>query len=1560
MNQFYDEVVNLRNTYCKTYQINKTQFLAAYNREKRISEDYNGRQILELLQNADDAHASKVKIQLIKSTNTIKISNTGKNENSFSSAGIESLMVADYSSKSKWENIGNKGLGFRSLLSWCDCIKIKSNGYCISFSEKIAHDFLLSKSDADDILDQGLGYTQEEIDAINIEEEYEEGTVCFPILGIPKIEKQNEFICIQDKSKVHWITEIELKYKDNQDILSAIEFQLSENGLNDNVLLFLNHITEIEIEVDSNTVRKITSKILKKEEEFYGSYYLKEINGICWKILSDLGEYPKEAFGNIKKLQKIPKYSAMIAWKDTHIEDNYLYTYFPTLITLKLPFIIHGSFKIDSARNHLIQENTSFKNNEFIFDKVILLIKIAVIRIQNQDIISNWSSYEFLQTNGLPHETVYFNNKLQELQNTLKIYPSVKDEYLSYNEYKYYSERWSDFALKEEYKDIFSEMIKSGRVLETKESNLDFYEPTILKQKLETVIELIKNKDKLEERLELISILKDFNLSKKFENWNNGEKFELLYSGINEDNTVVPIKNTETAFVYTEDSYNEVDKYKPDYAQFSLVDNELNNRLFKSLEVEEERRNSQNPDESLQRTLARLLSSFIKVKEYDITAITKDVISQTKQEIDNNPQQRETIIQQEIRFLYFANNSWRKETRKPEYKAYFLNKNHDVKLATDLYFSSTYSELGETVEKLFSGINTDDDFLAQRNVWTVLKDEEINNIIKFFSYFGVNSFITVESLKALELKDFQSRDKISDFNKITGSNGNYYDSIDVIQNIDKIQQITDLTTLLLIIYKSDILRQKLLYQNYEIYRSSAYTQTKYSFACWQLRKLKKFDNSFAHDKNSVIFKILNQDNPIRLETFSEYDIPLTDIEKIMVSLNAKNQLKDFGEEKIYKIICSLKDIISDGKYVKSVYSEAKSALVELEKEKHSITPPNEVEYFSKKGNLKFYEINTKVYYFNDKILPRKVMNSISILDMPLRQGGDVIPRLFNIKGKDDFNIQIIKIVDSNYNYKFQDKLNELKPYLFALRFKTNVKDKESEIKALNDSNIILVKELQYKCPSLGPDLLNLDDYDFVTGLTDDNYYIKVPEEDNFFTMPQFQDSLTEILSIIFNLTDESKLNDFRLVISRMNVLSSLTENGFLLDEEIDESNKYCNLKYTQVYKLWDSIYSLYHKGWLPEQNWKSINEVIDYVVADLHINKPSFDIRDFNSKEGICYLKMLQDTLGISPIQLLKDNRLTLQNYNVKSLKDIQSKYEKQFIKKWWDECNLTKDIQKDYFERIFKYRDLLDTVLQSNESELLDDLKYNIDLNLQDYFEKILLRYTKGEKWNQIKIDFINNNYKEIKELDEYKEILYLKNNKNKYLFYFSGNMEIIKKECSEDTSDSSSTPPQLGQIKAEWGTGKTPEDDNKKPKQKHHGSFNESDQGKTKKTGTAAENIVIKYFNDNHFSYIDRRGESGESNSDDSYHYDFEYWKDNEPHRYLEVKHDGDVFMSVDEKEFGLNFENKSYYDMALVDVQNQSINFIKSFFDFEEDTETFENNKNFKATPVKYKIETVFKKD
>ena len=596
--------------------------------------------------------------------------------------------------------------------------------------------------------------------------------------------------------------------------------------------------------------------------------------------------------------------------------------------------------------------------------------------------------------------------------------------------------------------------------------------------------------------------------------------------------------------------------------------------------------------------------------------------------------------------------------------------------------------------------------------------------------------------------------------------------------------------------------------------------------------------------------------------------------------------------------------------------------------------------------------------------------------MPLRQGGEIIPHLFNIKGKKDFSIKLYEPQYSNFNTEFQEKINELKPYLFALRFKSYVKDKNSEIKALNESKIYLVKELSYDCPSLKKNNLELEDYDFISDLDSNIYFIKVPDNSNFYTMPQFIDSLTEIISIIFNLTDDSRLNDFRLIITRMNVLESLTNNGFLLDEEIDDSKKYCNLQYTFEFGFWNSLYSEITNGEnLPEMNWDNTDDLADYFTTKFTIQKPSFNITDFNSNEGVEYLKMLKERLNVDIKTLLKKNRISIQNFNVKLLRDAQSRYEKQFIKKWWDECTSDENKQKSYFDRIYKYRNIIDTFISDNISELIDKVKYDFNFNANEILLKLIDKYTINPDWNPIHIDTSLTDFPEIRELDQYKDYLKFKNEKNKYLFYFDGN---LKKIVSENNEKNEETASEKNESKptAEWGTGAKFNDDgvhkNKKGKShgshhdsdsendkkgKSHGSHHDSDSENDKKVGKTAEEIVIQFFKDNGYSFIDRRGESGESNSDDSFHYDFEYWKNEETHRYLEVKHDGEIYMSNGEKEFGLNFENKAYYDLALVDTNTKNIKFINKFFDFDELTETFENNNKFTAIPVKYKIETKF---
>ena len=116
------------------------EMTSAYNRERESARDYYGRELLELLQNADDAgaeqkRANSVYIEL--EDEALYIANTGQ---PFSPAGVKSLMVSNNSPKqlSRTRVIGYKGLGFRSVLGWASKIAILSASLEIGFAEEEA------------------------------------------------------------------------------------------------------------------------------------------------------------------------------------------------------------------------------------------------------------------------------------------------------------------------------------------------------------------------------------------------------------------------------------------------------------------------------------------------------------------------------------------------------------------------------------------------------------------------------------------------------------------------------------------------------------------------------------------------------------------------------------------------------------------------------------------------------------------------------------------------------------------------------------------------------------------------------------------------------------------------------------------------------------------------------------------------------------------------------------------------------------------------------------------------------------------------------------------------------------------------------------------------------------------------------------------------------------------------------------------------------------------------------------------------------------------------------
>jgi len=111
-----------------------------FNIEESKKEEYAGRQFFELIQNADDAAVSADKKYMLISINDEKliIANNGE---PFSEQGYDSLFYSHISPKVNRDLIGNKGLGFRSILTWANEITIISGGVSVRFSEEVTKRF---------------------------------------------------------------------------------------------------------------------------------------------------------------------------------------------------------------------------------------------------------------------------------------------------------------------------------------------------------------------------------------------------------------------------------------------------------------------------------------------------------------------------------------------------------------------------------------------------------------------------------------------------------------------------------------------------------------------------------------------------------------------------------------------------------------------------------------------------------------------------------------------------------------------------------------------------------------------------------------------------------------------------------------------------------------------------------------------------------------------------------------------------------------------------------------------------------------------------------------------------------------------------------------------------------------------------------------------------------------------------------------------------------------------------------------------------------------------------
>ena len=342
------------------------------NIETRDVKGYHGREIFELIQNADDAYQKALKeqdsekeyglskkidplvVEITYKEDILTISNNGS---FFDKEGIKSIVQGNNSTKSG-VYIGNKGTGFRSVLNWAKSIRIYSGNFNIEFSKKIADDLLISIKDKPQIKKQ-------------IEKK---SNLFIPMLSVPRYIDSCETNNSRTNIDIKISTE---KLNDNYSVNKQLD------AIDVSVLLFLPNASKININTENYEKNLEKTSIeksfvgLKKGDRFFEIELKKILNG---KLTSSspyylftrrLDKFVSEKEGEEKKDVNL----SVAIPKDDKDVAQHLYSFFPLLHT-KSPFkcYFHATYDLGDQRNNI---NLNNANASIIKEQLKFLIDVA-------------------------------------------------------------------------------------------------------------------------------------------------------------------------------------------------------------------------------------------------------------------------------------------------------------------------------------------------------------------------------------------------------------------------------------------------------------------------------------------------------------------------------------------------------------------------------------------------------------------------------------------------------------------------------------------------------------------------------------------------------------------------------------------------------------------------------------------------------------------------------------------------------------------------------------------------------------------------------------------------------------------------------------------------------------------------------------------------------------------------------------------------------------------------------------------------------------------------------
>ncbi|REE90608.1 uncharacterized protein DUF3883 [Paenibacillus taihuensis] len=679
------------------------------NIEKRDIKGYHGREILELLQNADDAYQKSIdegnkpdcelEVLIEFKNNILKVSNTGT---FFDKDGIKAIVQGNNSSKSG-KYIGNKGTGFRSVLNWADEIRIHSGEFNIRFAKEIA-DELFQKNKSEKQIAKQLN---------------KQLNLYIPILAVP----QNIEPCQKDRMTSIEIFVNPVKTLDDFGVLQQI------NNIDLRILLFLPNISRITIEteeknfiyereVNNGELRCLTlKKYVNDENQILETFYVFD------KVIENAIEED-----DIKKDIRL---AIAVPQNFKSFQAGNIYSFFP-LLNVESPFncVMHASYILGDHRDSISRTDA---NKMIIIEQLKFLVEVGEKFTSNQYADTalrlltpvnikqtNWKfPLSFSQFGDL--EDYYF-----QLLEHAKVLQTVNDEYISVKDNpKIFDTGYPQFFLGEKFKTFLKPLPSESAMFIQSMLRRLFKSLTADEFELLPIINSLTNEWTISQRVEVF-------------NWWNRNYSKSLPELLKTQNGNWLKFDMDCYFLVGEFS----NKGLPSWVNVPSLDSEYQQLLFKGAEQLPEVRKIRETDKETH--ISRIISQR---KIYPLVKFTyrdrSNIISTVNSSVDS--------YSKAIDFVKWLWSNYRKEedswtppkgSEQSPIKYNFPNaKDNKVQNSQQLYFGRAYER--EWVRNLFD--DTYEEFPSP-DLFSI-SNEEALDFVSFISKFGVKKFPAIATVQ---------------------------------------------------------------------------------------------------------------------------------------------------------------------------------------------------------------------------------------------------------------------------------------------------------------------------------------------------------------------------------------------------------------------------------------------------------------------------------------------------------------------------------------------------------------------------------------------------------------------------------------------------------------------------------------------------------------------------------------------------------------------------------------------------------------------------------------------